>query len=95
MIREKGQDFYVFEPAMLVNHVLCIPYRWYMRSGVMRGWAWRMVENAGYVYSGWIIDKKCILDIAVSELSASFPYISHSFRARNIPDPRRLLGKGV
>ena len=89
MISEKGQQFYIFEPTMLVNQVFCIPHRWFRRSGSMRGWAWRMIR----LDSGWVVDKNDELDIAVAELATSLPYLLGTFQVRGFPDPRNIIGK--
>ena len=92
MVREKGQDFYVFKPTMLIDRTICVPFRWFMRSGVMHGCVWRMIESDCAVSEGWIVVEYDTLDIAVTELATSFPYLLGSFNVRNILDPRMILG---
>ena len=95
MVRQNGQDFYVFEPAMLANHILCIPHRWYTRSGVMRGRAWRMIETQNFYCNGWLISDSDSedLDIAVTDLVTSFPYLVSTFHVRGLLDPRNIIGE--
>ncbi|KAG0705534.1 hypothetical protein DFH29DRAFT_800149, partial [Suillus ampliporus] len=42
VIRLHNQDFFVFEPALLLSSQACIPFCWFMRGGKMYTKAWSL-----------------------------------------------------
>lgn len=91
MIRQYDQDFYVLEPAALKTGNFCIPTRFFTRLGQgLFAQAWRLESHHNSL--GWIVHKDQIIIVAISELTASFPYLCASFTSRNIPNPCNILG---
>ncbi|KAL1722272.1 hypothetical protein EV715DRAFT_193061, partial [Schizophyllum commune] len=52
---KRGVDFYVFEPCMLDDGVICMPHRFFWRAGVMWFEAWGMSYTNGA--AGWVVEQ--------------------------------------
>ena len=89
MIRQNEQDFYIYEPTLLIDQSLCIPIRWYKQLDRFVAKVWRMLLRNN---DGWIVMKYEIFDIQATDMMASFPYLLESFQQRNMLDPRKILG---
>lgn len=94
MIHQYGQDFYVLEPTALRTGDFCIPARFFTRPGQgLFAQAWRLEDCHSSL--GWIVHKDQTIIVAVSELTASFPYLCSSFTSRNISNPCNILGTNL
>ncbi|KAJ7048322.1 hypothetical protein C8F01DRAFT_1005416 [Mycena amicta] len=89
MIRLGGQDFYVHEPAILRNGDVCMPIRWFERSGNIYADAWRLQQT---VDRGWIVDATRTYKILSTDFSVAFPTFITTFQVRGLPDPRNIYG---
>ena len=93
VIKQDNQDYYIFEPTILSDHSICMPVRWFERSGEMYAQAWRMLPATQNRLTGWIVTKYDCIEISSSELAASFPYFVKSFSMRGLPDPTVIFGE--
>ncbi|KAJ6547703.1 hypothetical protein B0H19DRAFT_1307421 [Mycena capillaripes] len=93
MIRIHKQDFYIHEPTLLSNGVICMPIRWFKRGGKTFARAWKMRENADTdLNSGWVIEGDTEFELCESDLVVSFPLLVQSFLNRKKTDPRIITG---
>ncbi|KAF8144692.1 hypothetical protein K438DRAFT_1902947 [Mycena galopus ATCC 62051] len=93
MIRIHKQDFYIHEPTLLSNGVICMPIRWFKRGGKTFARAWEMRENLdSNLNSGWVIEGDTEFEVCESDLVVSFPLLVQSFFNRKKTDPRIITG---
>ena len=93
MIRQSGQDFYIFEPAVLFDQTYCIPIRWFRRGKEYFAMAWRIHPVQHQSGLGWVVHEYEEFEIAACVLTVSFTYFIASFQRRGVPDPRIMLGE--
>ena len=93
MVRQNGQDYFIFEPAATVNQTVCMPFRWFKRSDRIFARAWNMRQVYDAPKIGWIVMKNDEMEIAISDLTSSFPFLIHTSYHLGIPDPRNILGE--
>ena len=93
VIKQDNQDYYIFEPAVLVDQSVCMPERWFVRSGKMFVRAWRMLPATRDDRTGWIVTKYDVVELPVSNLIASFPYLASSYGLQGVPDPTTIFGR--
>ncbi|KAJ6525775.1 hypothetical protein B0H19DRAFT_1198996, partial [Mycena capillaripes] len=75
--------FYIHEPTLLSNGVICMPIRWFKRGGKTFARAWKMRENADTdLNSGWVIEGDTEFELCESDLVVSFPLLVQSFLNR-------------
>ncbi|KAJ7126468.1 hypothetical protein C8R43DRAFT_897899 [Mycena crocata] len=93
MIRVDKQDFYIHEPTLLSNGVVCMPTRWFKRGDRMLAKAWKMRPSSNEDPNfGWIVEADCEFEIPEADLLISFPLLSTTYLSRKIPDPRKIHG---
>ncbi|KAJ7056477.1 hypothetical protein C8F01DRAFT_1311424 [Mycena amicta] len=80
MICLHGQDFYIHEPAILHNGNMCMPTRWFKRSGKT------------YAPKFGAYNKQQTGDDGSTDFMLAFPAFIATFRVRNLPDPRNIYG---
>lgn len=93
MIRQNGQDFYVFEPALLSDQSLCLPIRWFKRFGDIYAKACRIREEYHQKSLGWVFLEYDQFEVPASHFVGSFPYLVSSFEQRHFTDPRLVHGE--
>jgi hypothetical protein len=96
MIRIRNQDFYINEPTLLSNGMVCLPTRWFKRGDKTFARAWKMYELTSTdpkSDSGWVIEGDKEFEVCETDLLASFPILVSSFVSRKILDPRIILGR--
>ncbi|KAL0570902.1 hypothetical protein V5O48_011057 [Marasmius crinis-equi] len=69
----EAKDYYIFEPAQLLDGRICMPHRWFKREGRMRAKCWEMRDNG----DSWTVLTNEHLEIDQSELIRSFPDLKH------------------
>ncbi|KAI0073921.1 hypothetical protein K474DRAFT_1677553 [Panus rudis PR-1116 ss-1] len=90
MIRSQNQDFYVLEPALMYDHRVYIPLRWFKRRGRIYAKAYRLLPDREK--QGWLVDRRHEYEIAERDLLLSFPQFRESHVRYNLPTPTNLLG---
>ncbi|KAH9482318.1 hypothetical protein JR316_0004416 [Psilocybe cubensis] len=88
MIRLKQADYYIFEPALLVDGRCCIPYRWFTRGGVFFGKAWLLQPHA----NGWIVCKNTTIEVSQSQLLKNFPQLAKDHALYGVSHPSLIIG---
>lgn len=97
MARVRNQDYYIYEPAMLVNGVVCMPVRWFTRlrrgQHVMYAKCWPM-EVVNHAESRfWRVVQGTEIEIAETMLIKNFPQLrADAGHLYDIPDPARIHG---
>ncbi|EJD51251.1 hypothetical protein AURDEDRAFT_159655 [Auricularia subglabra TFB-10046 SS5] len=102
MIRQGGQDFYVFEPTLLAPTSpvgrACIPVRWFIRDGVRFARAWRLSvadrfdQRVGQPIRGWCVHEWETVDVPEHDLLLSLPRFAQSHEAHHLPSPHIIHG---
>lgn len=91
MARKNDQDFFIYEPCVLKDGTVCMPYRWIMRGGETVARVWAMTPDS--VRQGWIVQEHVTRDVPLSEFNLSLPHFSQSYLFRTgIPSPHVILG---
>ncbi|TEB26579.1 hypothetical protein FA13DRAFT_1888971, partial [Coprinellus micaceus] len=92
MARSSGQDFYVLEPAMVMDcgsSSYRMPSRWFEKGGNVYADTWGMTMMGG---QGWIVEEHDTKPIELKQFMVSFPYLRESWEQRGIADPTVILG---
>ena len=99
MVRVGSQDYYVYEPAKLVDGQVVVPFRWYTcatrPSGdqVLYGEGWRLAAVTFRDGTrSYIAHEYERVKFSTSSLSLSFPGLVRTFAMDDLPDPRNILG---
>ncbi|KAI0639400.1 hypothetical protein C8Q77DRAFT_1223885, partial [Trametes polyzona] len=90
MVRVHGVDYYVYEPAMLRDGSLCMPYRWFTRGPRTLAKAWGLSMTSDR--SGWVVCKHVEFEVDCSDLLSSTPTLLHTAQYYNIPSPSKIIG---
>jgi hypothetical protein len=86
-------DYYIYEAARLKDGTMCMPIRWYQKSGRMWCRAWRMVVSAYNGTSGWIIEQGDELTFSDDTLSmCGKDLFNGAYLGRNVPPTSLILG---
>lgn len=91
MVRVHQQDFFIHEPAQLVDGRVCIPTRWFTRGSDTLAHAWTMLPTSDGS-GGWIVAEDLPLVINVRQLLVAYPNLQETYRYHGIPDPRNIIG---
>ncbi|RPD56808.1 hypothetical protein L226DRAFT_513548 [Lentinus tigrinus ALCF2SS1-7] len=101
MVRVGSQDYYVYEPAKLIDGQVIIPFRWYTRASasgsgvqVLFGEGWR--THAVTFHDGtrsYVVHEFEHVRFTTTSLSLSFPALLETHATDRSPDPRRILGR--
>lgn len=91
MARKDNQDFFIFEPCVLRDGTVCMPYRWIVRGDEIHARVWAMIPDHGR--QGWIVQEHVTRDVPLSEFDLSLPHFAQSVVFREgVPSPHMLLG---
>ncbi|KAF8513043.1 hypothetical protein JB92DRAFT_3143549 [Gautieria morchelliformis] len=95
MVRVRGHDYFVFEPAMLCDGSIVMFHRWITMEGQegMWGRAWCMGAVGAHEDAGWVVDEQEEILVNERELLLNFPILQLAFAAHGIPPPNRVLGR--
>ncbi|KAF9470696.1 hypothetical protein BDN70DRAFT_821012 [Pholiota conissans] len=93
MIRIHHSDYYIFEPAMLADRTVCIPHRWFTRSGHYYAMAWMLEARLGEGnIPGWVVRQDRELEVDESRFLKNFPQLSNDFKLYDVPSPTNIIG---
>lgn len=90
VIQQHGQQFFIFEPAILDNKDIVIPFCFFKckDASAIFAHSWCM-----YPYlDGWLVYKFEELTLPASRLLTSFPYFCASHNHQSLPNPENILG---
>lgn len=93
MIRLNKDDFYIFEPTMLTNGSICVPNRWFTRSGLFCAKVWHMQPVVQGAEHGWEIRKDLEYEVAQRNLLKNFPSFKCDYIDYNVPNPTHIFGE--
>ena len=93
MIRLVKDDYYIYEPTMLINNTFCIPTRWFVRGGVFHAKAWVLQPTVQVDEEGWVVREDLEIEVSQEDLLKNFPCFAADHRLYNIPHPSRILGE--
>ncbi|KAK0462782.1 hypothetical protein IW261DRAFT_1613923 [Armillaria novae-zelandiae] len=71
-VRE-GEDYYIHEPMMLCDGVVCMPYRWIKRQGKHFARCWKMQTCVNDTKAVWRVLKVDGYEVSEDELLKNFP----------------------
>lgn len=101
MIRLGNRDFYIHEPALLMDRTVCMPLRWFVRVEHERGQVVRRfyakacrlqpVVHDGTV-GGYLVNECDTFDVDASQLALNFPQMVATYDVDHLPDPRNIIG---
>ena len=92
MIRIGEDDYYIYEPTMLVNGSCCIPTRWFTREGDFYCKAWPLRPISSDDGDGWQVHEDIEIEVAQREFLKDFPTLAHDHQLYGVPHPSRILG---
>ncbi|KAI5899751.1 uncharacterized protein SCHCODRAFT_02485944 [Schizophyllum commune H4-8] len=85
---DQAQEFFVFEPSLLMDLTVFMPVRWYLESGVVHARGWRMTPDSRE--EGWIVHEQEESTISERDLFLSLPTFAQRHRLYNLPSPNRI-----
>ena len=85
--------FFVYEPIILANGSVVVPYRWFLRGGTITARAWPLcaVKHSNND-TGWIVEEFKMVIVSQSELSAPFGTWGASQLYHRLPGPECIFG---
>jgi hypothetical protein len=92
MIRIFGQDFFVLEPTMLKDGSVCMPSRWFTKSGRMWGRAWFMIVQNTSLGPRWVIEKSHEVTFDAAQLLLNATRLRGQENRYKIPSVDTILG---
>jgi hypothetical protein len=94
MLRISGQDYYIYEPAMLdVDAVeFCIPIRWFTRGGEFFAKCWQMLPVSTDKGSGWRVFKSDNYEVPSRRFLKNFIQLQEDAALYNVPHPSHIIG---
>jgi hypothetical protein len=91
-----NQHFFIYEPCLLKNGIICMPTRWFMREKTLmaRAWTLRAVphESIGG-RSGWIVEEFNEIEVSQNLFLVGFETWSSAASTNGLPSPSQILGK--
>lgn len=93
MVRIQGNDYYIYEPAMLNNFSFCIPTRWFTRKGVFFARAWILEPRILGDESGWVVREDLEVEVRQDQLLKNFLQLGEDHERYRVPHPSVILGK--
>lgn len=95
MIRIQDVDYYIFEPALLIDGRACIPNRWFTREETLYAITWPMEQITNDDTNGWSVREDIPTEISASQLLSNFPGFAKDHLFHKLPHPSRILGKVI
>lgn len=92
MVRLGNQDFFVHEPAYLLNGTVCVPIRWFEREGRLFARAALMEVVTSDTASYWIVREDQQRELSVTNFDLAFPALRAVSNSYGLPDPADIRG---
>ncbi|ETW83356.1 hypothetical protein HETIRDRAFT_119480 [Heterobasidion irregulare TC 32-1] len=93
MVRLEGQDYYIFEPALLRDSQACVPYRWFIHEDHIWARTWTMTTTGtSSGHQQWVVLEHLEVEIPITSFSMAFPHFQRSFLRLKVPSPQSILG---
>lgn len=92
MVVINNTHFFVYEPTVLANGHVVIPYRWFLCGGSIaaRAWPLRAVKRGNDV--GWIVEEFKTVIVSQGEFFVSFGSWGAGQLPRPLPSPKSIFG---
>ncbi|KAI0375816.1 hypothetical protein BV20DRAFT_18264 [Pilatotrama ljubarskyi] len=91
MVRKESQDFYIYEPAQLDSHDVCMPTRWFTRGSQTYAKVWRMERTPDG--QAWVVLDNAEFDVPLQRFLVALPgLIGKAAHDSSFPDPRHIIG---
>ena len=96
MIRIGEDDYYIYEPAMLMDGSCCIPIWWFIRDGIFfcKAWVLLPISPEGDC-PGWQVREDIEVEVSQNDLLKDFPTLTHDHQLYGVPHPSRIIGKDL
>lgn len=85
MARIGGKDFYIYEPAMLVDGRVCMPSRWFTRGAVLYAKCWNLRVVNGEQGSMWRVYVQDDFEVSETQFLVNFPGLESHRNAYGFP----------
>lgn len=92
MVRVGTQDFFVHEPAYLVNGKTSVPIRWFKREGKLFAQAALMQVANSETSSYWIVREDEQRELPFTDFELAFPDFWGVSNSYGLPDPADIRG---
>ena len=79
MVQIETGVFFIFEPSLLSDGRLIIPFRWFYREGRLSARVWPMFTERYNERFGWIVYEFEEFVIEASMLSITFPFLCEDY----------------
>ncbi|KAF8891836.1 hypothetical protein BD779DRAFT_1437618 [Infundibulicybe gibba] len=90
MARIGGQDFYLYEPCLLKDGRVCMPFEWFKRGGGLIANVWTLRAGAGG--SGWIVEEYNRVEVPEDQFLVSFTLWNSTPSTGHLPPVWSILG---
>ena len=92
MVATKSGHFFIYEPTILANNSVVMPYRWFLRDGsiMARAWPLRAVRCLDDV--GWIVEEFKMVIVSQDDLSIPFGSWAAGQLAHTLPSAKSIFG---
>ncbi|KAJ7603168.1 hypothetical protein DFH06DRAFT_941468, partial [Mycena polygramma] len=93
MVRISGNDYYIYEPAMLDSEALefCIPTRWFVRGKEFFAKCWRMSIVSTDKGTGWRVFKSDDYEVPARRFLKNFTQFQADAALYDVPHPSLLI----
>ncbi|KAJ7711756.1 hypothetical protein B0H16DRAFT_1667716 [Mycena metata] len=89
MARIGKQDYFIHEPAMLVDGTFCMPVRWFVRDKTLVAKCWDLVVVNRDGGEKWrVIQRET--EVSQEKFIKNFPTIKTDLHLYNVPDPSKI-----
>ncbi len=89
-----GEDYYIHEPMMLRDGVVCMPYRWFKRKGKHFARCWQMQTCVSETQAVWRVLKVDGYEVSEDDLLKNFPELcKDAEQIYNLPHPAMIDSK--
>jgi hypothetical protein len=95
MVAINNGHFFVYEPAVLTNGSVVMPYRWFRRGGSIMARAWPLRAVSHHNNSGWIIEEFNTVFVSQDELFVPLGSWGAGRLTHPLPSPKSIFGTSV
>lgn len=87
------QHFFINEPCLLTNGLVCMPIRWFYREKKLFAKAWTMRAVSRELDSGWIVEEFNVIEVPQDHFLVSFSSWPFSNLTVGLPSPKNIFGE--
>ena len=82
--------YYIYEPCVLCDGRVCVPYEWFYRNNQLKGNAWMMHPMNGR--DGWIVEEYNKVEISSGDLLVNFSNWDSTVITQSLPKATNIHG---